>query len=55
MTGLFPNWYLTLGNSSKDIFDGRDRQALDKVHVFTNSHIGIGRYFEIQRSNFPFH
>ena len=27
---LFPNWYLTLANSSKDIFDGRDRQALHK-------------------------
>lgn len=26
-----------------------------KVHTFTNSRVGIGRYFEIQRSNFPFH
>jgi hypothetical protein len=25
-----------------------------RLAVFTNSHRGIGRYFEIQRSNFPF-
>ena len=52
MTGFSPP-ALTLGNGGKNIFDGRDRQALDKrpsgrVH---QPHIGIGWYFEIQRSS----
>jgi hypothetical protein len=52
MTGFSLTWYLTFGNSSKDIFDGRDRQALDKsprVHQLTH------RNWSVFRSNFPFH
>ena len=57
MTGIFPT--SILGNSSKGIFDEGDRQVLHKgppgrVHQHTHTHIGSGRYFEIQHSNFPF-